>query len=102
MITPTPNTIMDSHDGGAARYGATYGRASPPRKQAERSNQGASGAVSMAAEHPASAMRRGRDGQQRRPQSENLFKSLGSNCIQEPQPTSIRSPVDHQVEGRTQ
>src|ERR1700730_12118572 len=26
------------HEGGAARYGATYGRASPPRKQAERSN----------------------------------------------------------------
>src|ERR1700737_1243543 len=29
------------HEGGAARYGATYGRASPPRKQAERSDQGA-------------------------------------------------------------
>jgi hypothetical protein len=33
---------------GAARYGATYGRASPPRKQAERSNQRASDAGSVA------------------------------------------------------
>jgi len=31
---------------------ATYGRASPPRKQAERSNQGASDAVSVAARTP--------------------------------------------------
>ena len=38
--------------GGTARYGATYGRASPPRKQAERSNQGASDAVSVAARTP--------------------------------------------------
>jgi hypothetical protein len=33
-------------------------------------------------------MRPHRDGQQRRPQSENLLKTLGSNCIQEPQPRS--------------
>jgi len=32
----------ENNEGGAARYGATYGRASPPRKQAERSNLGAS------------------------------------------------------------
>jgi hypothetical protein len=38
---------------------------------------------------------------QNRPQSENLVKTLGSNCIQEPQPTRMRSPIDHQVEGRT-
>ena len=30
----------DGYDGGAARYGATYGRAPPPRKQAERSSPG--------------------------------------------------------------
>ena len=72
-----------------------------PAKQAERSSQGASDAVSVATEHPASAMHCRRDGQQRRPQSENLLKTLGSNCIQEGEPTCIRSPIDHQIEGRT-
>ena len=52
-----------------------------------RSQPGALDAVSIATEHPALAMRRRRDGQQRRPQSQNLVKSLGSNCIQEGQPT---------------
>ena len=40
----------ENNEGGAARYGATYGRASPPRKQAERSNLGASDAVSVVTE----------------------------------------------------
>jgi hypothetical protein len=66
-----------------------------------REAEGASGAVSVGAEHPASAMRCRRDGQQRRAQSENLLKTLGSNCIQEGEPTCIRSPIDHQIEGRT-
>ena len=61
------------------------------RKQAERGNQGASDAVSVAIEHPASAMRRRRDGQQRRPQSENLLKTLGSNCIQEGEPSLVQT-----------
>ena len=66
-----------------------------------RSQPGALDAVSIATGHPASALRCRRDGQQRRPQSENLLKTLGSNCIQEGEPTCIRSPIDHQIEGRT-
>jgi hypothetical protein len=40
-------------------------------------------------------MRRRRDGQQRRAQSENLLKTLGSNCIQEGEPNfvAISSPT---------
>jgi hypothetical protein len=42
-----------------------------------------------------------REDRQARGQSEHLIKSLGSNSIQEGQPTCMISPVDHQVEGRT-
>jgi hypothetical protein len=37
---PARNLKKQNDEGGAARYGATYGRASPPRKQAERSSPG--------------------------------------------------------------
>ena len=35
------------------------------------------------------------------PQSKNLIETLGSNNIQEGQPSRIRSPIDHEVEWRT-
>jgi hypothetical protein len=41
------------------------------------------------------------DGRQKRPQCKDLVKMLGSNSIQESQPTRITRPIDHQIEGRT-
>src|SRR5262249_18310113 len=41
------------------------------------------------------------DLRQKRPQCQDLVKTLGSNSIQESQPTRITRPIDHQIEGRT-
>jgi hypothetical protein len=70
--------------GSLRRY--LWARFAAPQASGEK-QPGASDAVERRNRIPDSAMRRHRDGQQRRPQSENLLKTLGSNCIQEPQPT---------------
>jgi hypothetical protein len=65
------------HTNGAARYGATYGRARRPANCSKN-------VIRLAFK----LLRRISSGCHNRPQSENLVKMLGSNCIQEGQPSS--------------
>jgi hypothetical protein len=65
------------HPSGAARYGATYGRARRPESLYKN-------VIRLAFK----LLRPISNGGHNRPQSENLVKMLGSNCIQEGHPAS--------------